>query len=111
MPSVGGLDAEWVARECEQAVAEMVVCFPWMGGPDVVAVLREVFTAHFGMVAGVAVDLGRMAGNCLMLSEWAGEVGDVRREWAFDQWYQWTCAAMRGEEYDWPDLPPQLGGL
>jgi hypothetical protein len=49
-----------------------------------------------------------MAGLLLWLAERADAMGDARRAWAFDRWYAWACAAMRGEEYHWPELPQVL---
>jgi hypothetical protein len=87
---------------CEEVVAEIVEVCPWMSEEDV-GMVREVFASHFRLVEGEEVDLGRMAGVLLGLAERAEAVGDVRRAWA--------CAVMRGEEYHWPALPPELMGL
>src|SRR5215469_18578493 len=95
---------------CEALVAEVVVLCPWMTEEDVEAV-RAVFSAHFGRVAGQEADLGRMAGLLLGLAQRAEAAGDARRAWTFDQWYAWACASMRGEEYHWPELPPELAVL
>jgi len=93
--------------EVEQIVAGMVGVCPWMTEEDV-RVVREVVSAHAGLVVGRVVDLGRMAGLLLWLAERADAMGDGRRAWAFDQWYAWACALMRGEEYHWPELPQAL---
>lgn len=72
---------------------------------------EAVFRAHWGLMAGEAVDVVGMA---VALSELAGcaeAVGDRRRAWAFGQWYEWACASMRGEEYREPELPPELAAL
>jgi hypothetical protein len=101
-------------REAEHGVEEMVaglmLLCPWMDKEDVV-LAREAFRAHFGLVVGEAVDVGLMAGMILVLAQRAEAVGDRRRAWAFEQWYGWACAAMRGEEYHWPVLPPELAAL
>ena len=94
----------------EEIVAEVVGLCPWMMEEDVEAV-RVVFSAHFGRVAGQEADLGRMAGLLLGLAQRAEAAGDARRAWTFDQWYAWTCASMRGEEYHWPELPQELEAL
>jgi hypothetical protein len=93
--------------EVEEFVAGMVGVCPWMTEEDV-RVVREVVSAHLGLVVGRVVDLGRMAGLLLWLAERADAMGDARRAWAFDRWYAWACAAMRGEEYHWPELPQVL---
>jgi hypothetical protein len=94
----------------EEAVAGLTLLCPWMDAEDV-ALMREVFRAHMGLVVGEEVDVGLMAGAILVLAQRAEAVGDRRRAWAFGQWYDWACAAMRGEEYHWPDLPPELAAL
>jgi len=96
--------------EVEQIVAGMVGVCPWMTEEDV-RIVREVVSAHLGLVVGRVVDLGRMAGLLLWLAERADAMGDARRAWAFDQWYAWACAAMRGEDYHWPELPQALEAL
>jgi len=101
-------------REVEQGVEEMVaglmqLC-PWMDEEDV-ALVREASRAHFGLLVGEEVDVGLMAGTLLVLAQRAEAVGDRRRAWAFEQWYGWADASMRGDEYHWPALPPELAAL
>jgi len=97
-------------RVVQEAVSEVAALCPWMNAEDV-AMAEEVFRAHVGLVAGEVVDLEAMGATLLVLAQRAEEVGDVRRAWGFDQWYRWTCASMRGEEYHWPALPAELVGL
>ena len=84
----------------------------WMTGDDR-RMMRRVLASHVGWTFdddGV-VDLGVMAGDLLTLAGRAEVVGDRRRQWAFEQWYAWACAAMRGEEYQGPELPEELAVL
>ncbi len=97
-------------RLVEGVVAELVALCPWMDAEDA-RMFREVVVAHFGVVAGEEVDLEVMARALLVLAERAQAVGDRRRAWAFDQWYRWACAAMQGEEYHEPELPPGLAAM
>ena len=91
----------------QEAVTEVVALCPWMNEGDV-AMAETVFTAHVGRVAGEVVDMVVMAAALSGLAQRAEAVGDRRRAWAFDQWYQWACASMRGEEYQGPDLPAEV---
>jgi hypothetical protein len=97
-------------RVVQEAVSEMVALCPWMKEADVARV-ETVFTAHMGLVAGDEVDVAVIAATTLVLAQRAEVVGDRRRAWAFEQWYQWACAAMRGEEYHELELPPELAAL
>src|SRR5690348_13566013 len=99
-----------VAQAVEEAVVGLVLLCPWMDEEDV-ALVREAFRAHLGLLVGEEVDVEVMAGTLLMLGQRAEAVGDRRRAWAFEQWYGWACAAMRGEEYHWPALPAELAAL
>ena len=94
----------------EEAVAGLMLLCPWMDREDE-ELVREAFRAHFGLVVGEEVDVGLLAGTLLVLAQRAEAVGDRRRAWAFEQWYGWACAAMRGEEYHWPALPAELAAL
>jgi hypothetical protein len=98
------------ARGVEELVAGLMLLCPWMDGEDV-ALVREAFRAHFGLMVGEEVDVGLMARAILVLAQRAEAVGDRRRAWAFEQWYGWADASMRGEEYHWPALPPELAAL
>jgi hypothetical protein len=108
------MERAWMGRDQERlvdgVVAEMMALCPWMDAEDA-RMVREVVVAHFGVVAGEEVDREVMAGALLVLAERAQAVGDRRRAWAFDQWYRWACAAMRGEEYHEPELPPGLAAM
>ena len=97
-------------RLVEGVVAELVALCPWMDGEDA-RMVREVVVAHFGLVAGEDVDLEVMAGTLSVLAERAQAVGDRRRAWVFDQWSRWARAAMQGEEYHEPELPPGLAAM
>ena len=94
----------------EAIVAEMVQLCPWMTEEDV-GWWREVLLCHFRLVALEEVDLLSMAGVLLALAEHARAGGDARRAWAFEQWHAWACASMRGEEYQWPELPRELEAM
>lgn len=94
-------------RVVQEAVNEVVALCLWMDAEDV-AMAEEVFTAHVRLVVGEVVDLEAMEATLLVLARRAEAVGDGRRAWAFDQWYQWVCASRRGEEYHWPALPAEL---
>jgi hypothetical protein len=100
-----------VDREVEQfveaAVADMVELCPWMVEEDV-GLWRLAITLQFRLVLGEVIDLARMMRAILGLAQRAEAVGDARRTWAFNQWYAWVCASMRGEEYRWPELPEAL---
>ena len=108
------MERAWMGREGERlvdgVVAELVALCPWMDAEDA-RMVREVVVAHCGLVAGEEVDLEVMAGALWVLAERAEAVGDRRRAWAFEQWYRWARAAMRGEEYHEPELPPGLAAL
>ena len=108
------MERAWMGRDGERlvdgVVAEMVALCPWMDAEDA-RMVREVVVAHFGLVAGEEVDVGVMAGALLVLAERAQAVGDRRRAWAFEQWYRWAHAAMRGEEYHESELPPGLAAM
>jgi hypothetical protein len=108
------MDSAGMGREevrlVDGVVAELVALCPWMDGEDA-RMVREVVVAHFGLVAGEEVDLEVMAGALWVLAERAEAVGDLRRAWAFEQWSRWACAAMRGEEYHEPELPPGLTAM
>src|SRR5215469_10056511 len=97
-------------RLVDGVVAELVALCPWMDGEDA-RMVREVMVAHFGFVVGEDVDLEVMAAALSVLAERAQAVGDRRRGWAFEQWSRWACAAMQGEEYHEPELPPGLAAL
>ena len=97
-------------RAVQEVVSEVVALCPWMQEVDV-ALAEGVFRGHFGLVAGEAVDVAGMAVALFKLAERAGVMGDRRRAWAFEQWYGWACASMRGEEYQGPGLPPELAAL
>lgn len=97
-------------RAFEGQVAELVELLPWMSSDDRER-LRRVLASHFGLVRDGAVDLGRMAGDLLALAGRAEEVGDLRRAWAFTDWYAWACAALRGETYQGPEMPEALAVL
>jgi len=108
------MERAWMGRERKRlvdgVVAEMVALCSWMDAEDA-RMFREVVVAHFGLVAGEEVDLEVMAGALSVLAERAEAVGDRRRAWTFDQWYRWACAAMRGEQYHEPELPPGLSAM
>jgi hypothetical protein len=97
-------------RVVQEAVSEVVALCHWMDEGDVARV-ETVFMAHVGRVAGDVVDMGVMAAALSGLAQRAEAVGDRRRAWAFDQWYQWACASMRGGEEQGPDLPAELAAL
>jgi len=97
-------------RVVQEAVTEVVASCPWMDEADVARV-ETVFTAHVGLVAGEVVDVGVMAAALSGLARRAEVVGDRRRAWAFEQWYQWACASLRGEEYRELELPAELAAL
>jgi hypothetical protein len=98
------------AQVVEELVAGLMLLCPWMDAEDAVLV-REAFRAHVGLLMGEEVDVGLMAGTLLVLAQRAEAVGDRRRAWAFEQWYGWADASMRGEEYHWPALPAELAAL
>jgi hypothetical protein len=99
-----------VAQAVEEFVAALTRLCPWMEQEDV-GLVREAFRAQMGLVVGEEVDVELMAGAILVLAQRAEAVGDRRRAWAFGQWYGWACAVMQGEEYHWPDVPPELAVL
>jgi hypothetical protein len=94
-------------RMVEEIVGEVIALCPWVM-PEDVPVLWLAVEGQVGLTRGEAVDVGVMAGALLVLAERAEAAGDRRRAWAFDQWYRWACAALRGEEYHWPELPTEL---
>lgn len=100
----------WVARASDELVVQVVGLCPWMGEQDK-EMLRVAAATHFGMVAGEEVDLAAMAENVFELAERAKCAGDRRRQWAFEQWYGWACAALVGEEYQGPEMPEELAAL
>lgn len=110
MSSAHGRFVVDMEQRCAEVVKAVVALCPWMDGNDGV-VLRRVCAVHFGLVCGEVVDLDVMARDVLVLAARAEEVGDRLRHWAFEQWYAWACAALRGEEYAWPDLPAELAAL
>src|SRR5258708_38501155 len=91
----------------EEAVAGLTLLCPWMDVEDV-ALMREAFRAHMGLVVGEEVDVGLMAGAILGLAQRAEAVGGRRRAWAFGQGYGWAWAAMRGQDDAVTGLPPQF---
>lgn len=103
------MDSEW-ERVVQEAVSEVVAICPWMEEAEV-ALVQQVFGTQVGLAAGEVVDVGRMAGALLALAARAEAAQDRRRAWTFDQWYRWACAVMRGDEYQWPELPPELAAV
>ena len=97
-------------RMVEEIVGEMIALCPWMM-PEDVPLLWQVFGGQVRLARGEVVDVGVMAGALMVLAERAEVAGDRRRAWAFDQWYRWACAALRGEEYHWPELPAALAAV
>ena len=67
-------------RVVQEAVTEVVASCPWMDEADVARV-ETVFTAHVGLVAGEAVDVGVMAAALSGLAQRAEAAGDRRRAW------------------------------
>ncbi|HVU00079.1 MAG TPA: hypothetical protein VHE33_21450 [Acidobacteriaceae bacterium] len=99
-------------REFENNMVELVERCPWMTDEDQ-WMMRRVLASHFGLAfdAWETVDLGQMAEDVQMLASRAEEEGDQRRAWAFTEWYNWVCAALRGEEYQGPEMPEELAAL
>ena len=97
-------------RMVEEIVGEMIALCPWVM-PEDVPLVWQVFGGQVRLARGDVVDAGVMAGALMILAERAEMAGDRRRAWAFDQWYRWACAALRGEEYHWPELPAALAAV
>jgi hypothetical protein len=98
-----------VVREFEEVVRELLQLRFWVNDRDV-ELLRQAFAWHFEMTMGrwEEVDGNALFAVLVELEQRAGVEGDERWRWGFGQWQAYLSAAMRGEEYVWPDVPEAL---